>query len=255
MKNVHCLGLGVCAGDTSRSGRLRLYRRDPRVILAGQNPIGRLLENSNGSAHHQWQGAGSGTPGGLHTTPLPRMRRPQRAHWLGGTTGFKKSPRRRRASPDSPAAAAYDLTIHAVMAFHIRKQASGLPRCLPGPGWSSACPAATSFRPRPGSKQHRPPPFRVTGYPARNGGGADGHPAGVRPPSSDVTQRALSVVATHTRCSGRRQSHLHWSCRTLPATRSCLRHSSRAARRSRPPRPPSSSACWRTRLTSASRCR
>ena len=55
------------------------------------------------------------------------MRRPQRAHWPGGTTGFKKSPRRRRASPDSPAAAAYDLTVHAVMAFHIRKQGSGLP--------------------------------------------------------------------------------------------------------------------------------
>jgi hypothetical protein len=76
------------------------------------------LENSSGSAHHQWQGAGSGTPGGLHITPLPRRRRPQRAHWLGGTTGFnttgsKKSPRRRRASPDSPTAAAYDLTIHA----------------------------------------------------------------------------------------------------------------------------------------------
>jgi len=35
-------------------------------------------------------------------------------------TGFKKSPRRRRASPDSPAAAAYDLTIHAVMAFSDR---------------------------------------------------------------------------------------------------------------------------------------
>ena len=38
----------------------------------------------------------------------------------------------------------------------------------------------------------------MTGYPARNDGGVDGHPAGVRPPSSDVTQRALSVVATHT---------------------------------------------------------
>ena len=31
--------------------RLRLYRRDPRVVLAGQNPPGRLLENSAGSAH------------------------------------------------------------------------------------------------------------------------------------------------------------------------------------------------------------
>jgi hypothetical protein len=58
-------------------------------VLAGQNPIGRLLENSNGSAHRQWQGAGSGTPGGLQITPLPRMRRPQRAHWPGGMTGFK----------------------------------------------------------------------------------------------------------------------------------------------------------------------